>query len=113
MSRIWTDEETDYLAENFEKLSDAELGKQLGRSGGAIEKKREAMRLIRKDRKAQSYVRYVPRKPTAKPIVVPTCPFEANRQLIIDWFRIHGERGYGEEPVNYRQILDYYKSAAA
>lgn len=113
MTRYWTKEEIDYLVSNYEKLSDHELGEELQRSAGSIEKKREALRLFRKDRKPSAYVRYVPRTPSAKPLIVPTCPFEANRQLIIDWFRVHGERGYGEEPVNYRQILDYYKSVAA
>ena len=45
--KIWTDEEEVFLRENFETLSNAELGRQLNRNSSKVANKLHSLRLVR------------------------------------------------------------------
>jgi hypothetical protein len=101
MGVVWTDEETQYLRDHYLTHNDEQIGKVLGRTKLSVTKTREKYKLYKKRKNDQ------PRN-----IVTPPTLFEVNKKLILDWHRLHGDKSYGDAPVDYHRILRDYRRAA-
>jgi hypothetical protein len=107
MGLVWSDEETQYLRDHYLTHNDEQIGKALGRTKLSVTKTREKYKLYKRRKNDQ------PRKivsPTK--VQPPETLFEVNKKLIIDWHRLHGDKSYGDAPVDYHRILRDYRRAA-
>jgi hypothetical protein len=106
----WSKEEADFVYQNYKAMSDTEMARHLGR-------KIDSIQLFRSTRKLyKTKLNRLETNPLDHPQQNPNCPlvlFQINKQLIADWYREHGEKSYGDTPVNFRNILTSYQKAAA
>jgi hypothetical protein len=105
MMQTWTEQDLDFLRNNFMTMSDIEIATALKRSRGSVNKCRLRLDLRRKVKK--------PRKTAV--IISPDSQearIDVNKKLILDWYRAHGEQSYSDAPVDYRDILTFYQRAA-
>lgn len=103
----WTEEEIALVRKHYLKLTDAQLGKKLGRSGEAVSKVRSKFKLSKKVAHPNQIAAGV-KTERAYNTFSRRALFEVNKKLLRDWYHEHGERGYGDEPVNYGAIINTY-----
>jgi hypothetical protein len=101
MGLIWTEAETEYLRTHYLTVSDKDIAHHLNRTVLSVTKTREKYKLYKKRKNDQS-----------RKLVTPPTLFEVNKKLILDWHRLHGDKSYGDAPVDYHRILRDYRRAA-
>jgi hypothetical protein len=105
----WTEEESKYVCENYKCMSDKKMAQYLKRTIDSVQLFRINRQLFKtKVNRMDLSPLDLPQQDPNSPLVL----FQINKKLIADWYRVHGEKSYGDAPVNFRRILTSYQKAA-